>query len=442
MLEHTRRDVLRTAVLTGVWLTGRGLRAAGSSPNEKLNLAFIGVGGRGEANLDALQGENIVALCDVDEQRAAQVYERYPRVPKFHDFRRMLDQLDRQIDAVVVSTPDHTHAVASVWAMHMGKHCYCEKPLAHSVYETRVMTELAAAKKLVTQLGIQRHCWDNFAQVVKLIQSDTIGPVRQCHMWLRGNRGGGERPTAIPPVPLHLKWDLWLGPAPERPYHSAYAPYGWRFWWDFGTGETGNLGCHHLDAPFQALRLTHPLTVEAEGPPVHAETTPTWMSVRCEFAARGDLPPLLLTWHHGRKPSGVLPEAELAKMNQGIVFVGEKGLLVADLFHWRLLPESRFAEIRRPAAPAPEASGFSVEPASLPHYQEWVAACKTGSPTSCPFSYGGPLTELVLLGNAAYRTGKKLTWDARNLRVVNCPKADRFLRREYRAGWTLEANRG
>ncbi|MCL4206281.1 MAG: Gfo/Idh/MocA family oxidoreductase [Pirellulaceae bacterium] len=442
MSKHTRRDVLRTAVMSGVWLAGRGLRAAGISANEKLNVAFIGVGGRGEANLDALQGENVVALCDVDEQRAARTYERYPSVPKFHDFRRMLDQLDRQIDAVVVSTPDHTHAVASVWAMHMGKHCYCEKPLAHSVYETRVMTELAAEKKLVTQLGIQRHCWDNFAQIVKLVQSGTIGPVRQCHIWLRGYRGGGERPTETPPVPPHLKWDLWLGPAPERPYHSTYAPYGWRFWWDFGTGETGNLGCHHLDAPFQALRLTHPLTIEAEGPPVHTETTPTWMSVRCEFAARGDLPPLLLAWHHGRKPVGVLPEAELAKLNQGIVFVGEKGLLVADLFHWRLLPESRFAEIRRPAAPAAQAAGFSVEPASLPHYHEWVTACKTGSPTSCPFSYGGPLTELVLLGNVAYRTGEKLTWDASNLRAVNCPQADRFFRREYRAGWTLEANRG
>jgi len=222
----------------------------------------------------------------------------------------------------------------------------------------------------------------------------------------------------------------------------VYAPYGWRFWWDFGTGETGNLGCHHLDAPCTALQLEHPLTVEAEGPPVHAETTPTWISVRCEFAARGALPPLLLTWHHGRKPKDVLSEVELAELKQGMVFVGEKGLLVADLYHWKLLPESRFAGIRPPTAPPPTAAGFAVEPASLPHYQEWLAACKSGSPTSCPFSYGGRLTELVLLGNVAYRTGEKLTWDAQNLRAVNCPQADPFLRREYRAGWTLESSRG
>jgi hypothetical protein len=217
----------------------------------------------------------------------------------------------------------------------------------------------------------------------------------------------------------------------------VYAPYGWRFWWDFGTGETGNLGCHVLDAPFKALNLDHPLTIEAEGPPVHAETTPTWMSVRYEFAARGNLPPLLLTWQHGKKPTGVLPDSELAKVDQGMLFIGEKGLLLADLFRWKLLPESRFAEIRRPTAPTPDASGFSLEPASVPHYQEWLAACKHGSPTSCPFSYGGRLTELVLLGNVAYRTGEKLHWDAQHLRAVNCPRADQFLRREYRQGWTL-----
>jgi len=304
--------------MTGAWLAGRGSRAARLSPNDKLNLACVGAGGRGAANLDAVKGENIVALCDVDEQRAGRTFDQYLRAQKFQDFRRMLDLLDRQIDAVVVSTPDHTHAVAGVQAMQMGKHCYCEKPLAHSVYEARVMAELAADKRLATQLGTQRHCWDNFARVVQLIQSGTIGPVRQCHVWIGGNRGGGRRPAEMPPIPPHLNWDLWLGPAPERPYHAVYAPYGWRFWWDFGTGETGNLGCHHLDLAFQALNLQHPLTVEAEGPPVDAETTPPWMSVRYEFAARGRLPPLTLTWQHGRKPAGVLPESELAAFRSGM----------------------------------------------------------------------------------------------------------------------------
>lgn len=434
---RTRRQVLQTMTLAGTWLAGRGRLAAHPSPNEKLNLACIGVGGRGAANLDAVKGENIVALCDVDEKRAGGAFQRFPRAQKFRDFRRMLDQLDRQIDAVVVSTPDHTHAVASVQAMRMGKHCYCEKPLAHSVHEARVMAELAAEKKLATQLGTQRHCWDNFTRVVELIQSGTIGPVRQCHVWIGGNRGGGQRPKETPPIPTHLNWDLWLGPAPQRPYHPVYAPYGWRFWWDFGTGETGNLGCHHLDAAFLALNLQHPLTIEAEGPPVDAETTPPWMSVRYEFAARGSLPPLVLTWQHGRKPTGVLPEADLAAFRSGMLFVGQKGLLLADLYTWRLLPESPFSHIQQPRKPAPKAAGFELEPASVPHYQEWLTACKTGSPTSCHFGYGGPLTELVLLGNAAYRTGEKLQWDAQNVRAVNCAKADRFLRREYRAGWTL-----
>jgi len=437
MPRRTRREVLQTMALTGAWIAGRGLRAAGTSPTEKLNLACIGVGGRGAANLDAVKGENIVALCDVDQQRAGSVLDQYPRARKFADFRRMLDELDRQIDAVVVSTPDHTHAVACVKAMQMGKHCYCEKPLAHSVHEARRMADLAAANKLATQLGIQRHCWDNFARVVELIQADTIGPVRKCHVWIGGNRGGGRRPAETPPVPSHLNWDLWLGPAPQRPYHPAYAPYGWRFWWDFGTGETGNLGCHHLDLPFQALNLRHPLTIEADGPPVDPETTPPWMSVRYEFAARDSLPPLLLTWQHGEKPAGVLPESELAPFRSGMLFVGDKGLLLADLYKWKLLPESKFSHIQRPPTPAPTAAGFTLEPASVPHYQEWLAACKSGSPTSCHFGYGGPLTELVLLGNAAYRTGEKLNWDAQNLRAVNCPQADRFLRRAYRQGWTL-----
>jgi predicted dehydrogenase len=436
-VKTTRRDFLGGLVLAGTSLAGRWSRAGGVSPNEKLNLACIGVGGRGASNIDALKGENIVALCDVDERRAGSVFAQHPRAQKFRDFRLMLDRMDKHIDAVVVSTPDHTHAVAGVAAMRMGKHCYCEKPLAHSVYESRVMADLAAEKKLATQLGTQRHCWDAFARVVELVQSGTIGPVRQCHVWIGGNRGGGRRPQETPPVPRHLDWDLWLGPAPQRPYHPAYAPYHWRFWWDFGTGETGNMGCHSLDLPMKALHLEHPLSVEAEGPPVDVETTPTWMSVRYEFPARGSLPPLVLTWQHGRKPSGVLPDAELARFGQGMLFVGEKGLLLADLFRWKLLPESQFTHVPRPPSAAPKASGYDAEPASVRHYQEWITACKTGSPTACHFGYGGLLTEVVLLGNVAYRAGERLHWGAKNLRATTCPKADPFLRREYRKGWTL-----
>jgi len=437
----TRRDLVRGAVLAGGWGALGAWRPALSGPrgsaNEKLNVACIGVGGRGAVNLEAVQGENVVALCDVDEHQAADAFDKFPRAKKFQDFRRMLAQLDRQIDAVVVSTPDHTHAAAAAMALRMGKHVYCEKPLSHSVYESRLLAELAGKTKLATQLGTQRHCWDNFARVAELVRSGTIGPVRQCHAWIGGNRGGGERPGQTPPVPAHLQWDLWLGPAPQRPYHPVYAPYGWRFWWDFGTGETGNLGCHHLDLPFTALGLEYPAAVEAEGPPVDAETTPRWMQVRYEFPARGPLPPLTLHWAHGKKPSGLLSDAELPRWPSGILFVGQKGMLLANLFTWKLLPESQFPGLAPPNRPAPKAYGFSWEPDSSRHYEEWIAACKTGSPTACGFKYSGPLTETVLLGNAAYRAGEGFRWDAAGLRAVNCPKAERFLRRAYRQGWTL-----
>jgi len=235
----------------GIWVC-HDSRAMQRLPNERLNVAVIGVGGRGRVNLDSVakEGENIVALCDVDEQRAGDAFDCYPQAKKYHDFRKMLTDLDGQIDAVVVNTPDHTHAVASAMAMKMGKHCYCEKPLTRTIADARRLAVLAAEKNLATQLGIQRHCWENYHRPVELVRSGVIGQVRECHVWISGSRGGGERPRQTPPVPPHLKWDLWLGPASERSYHPAYVPYRWRFWWDFGTGETGNLGCHILDLPF------------------------------------------------------------------------------------------------------------------------------------------------------------------------------------------------
>jgi predicted dehydrogenase len=433
----TRRRMIQGTALAGLWLAGRGGRGAEGSPNEKLHVACIGAGGRGVVNIQGVQSQDVVALCDVDGRQAAATFAKFPKAAKFQDFRRMLDKLQKTIDAVVVSTPDHTHAVAAVTAMRMGKHCYCEKPLSHSVFESRTMAGLAAAKKLATQLGTQRHCWQNQRRVVELIQGGTIGPVRECHVWIGGSRGGGQRPKDTPPVPPQLNWDLWLGPAPQRPYHPVYVPYGWRFWWDFGTGETGNMGCHVLDVPFESLSLRYPTAVEAEGPPVDPETTPRWMKVRYEFPGRGVLPPLVLHWSHGRKPVGVLPEKDLARWGSAVLFVGEKGMLLADLFKWKLFPESRFPGLRAVEGPRGRAAGFSWEPDSSHHYAEWIAACKTGSPTSCHFGYGGPLTETVLLGNVAYRVGERFQWDAANLRAINCPKADGLIRREYRKGWSL-----
>jgi predicted dehydrogenase len=435
--KQTRRRIVQSSMLAGAWLIAPGALARGRSPNERLGIACIGVGGRGAVNLEGVQSEEIVALCDVDGQRAGSAFDRFPKADKFADFRAMLDRLDRRIDAVVVSTPDHTHAVAAVTAMRMGKHVYCEKPLAHSLYECRTMAELAARNKLATQMGTQRHGWANQRRVVDLVRSGTIGPVEECHVWIGGSRGGGQRPRETPPVPADLKWDLWLGPAPERPYHPVYAPYGWRFWWDFGTGETGNMGCHILDVPFEALALGSPTTVEAEGPPAHPETTPKAMSVRYRFPARGNLPPLLLTWCHGRKPAALLPKEEQSRWGSGVLFVGREGMLLGDLFTWKLLPERRFPDLRAPRRARPVAAGFSWEPDSSDHYRQWIAACKTGSPTSCHFGYAGPLTEAVLLGNVAYRLGEKLHWDAKNLKAADCPRAEPFLRRPYRKGWTL-----
>lgn len=425
-----RREMLGGMTLAGmgVWAAGRNAWAENGSPNEKLDIAVIGVGGRGRANLNAVARENVVALCDVDEERAGDAFERFPKAKKYHDFRKMLDEMDKQIDAVVVSTPDHTHAVAVAMALKMGKHCYCEKPLTHSVYESRVLAELAAKHKVVTQLGTQHHAKSHFRRVVEVIQSGAIGPVHDVRVWIGGSRGGGERPTDSPPIPPHLKWDLWLGPAAYRAYHPDYVPYKWRFWWDFGTGETGNLGCHMLDLPFWALGLRYPTLIEAKGPPVHPETTPKAMKVRFRFPARGELPAVTFTWSHGSRPVQLSTVSDPSKWGTGMLFVGEKGMLLASLSQWKLLPESDFADFEPPEPSIPDSIG---------HHKEWIVACKEGGQTTCNFGYSGALNEAVLLGNAAYRVGQKLEWDAANVKAANCPEAEPYINRPYRDGWAL-----
>ncbi len=425
-----RREMLGGMTLAGmgVWAAGRNAWAENGSPNEKLDIAVIGVGGRGRANLNAVARENVVALCDVDEERAGDAFERFPKAKKYHDFRKMLDEMDKQIDAVVVSTPDHTHAVAVAMALKMGKHCYCEKPLTHSVYESRVLAELAAKHKVVTQLGTQHHAKSHFRRVVEVIQSGAIGPVHDVRVWIGGSRGGGERPTDTPPIPPHLKWDLWLGPAAYRAYHPDYVPYKWRFWWDFGTGETGNLGCHMLDLPFWALGLRYPTLIEAKGPPVHPETTPRSMKVRFRFPARGGLPAVTFTWSHGSRPAQLSTVSDPSKWGTGMLFVGDKGMLLASLSQWKLLPESDFADYEPPEPSIPDSIG---------HHKEWIVACKEGGQTTCNFGYSGALNEAVLLGNAAYRVGQKLEWDAANVKAANCPEAEPYINRPYRDGWAL-----
>ncbi len=415
--------------------------AAGESPNEKLDIAVIGVAGRGGDNLNGVSTENIVALCDVDEQRLGGAAKRFPNAKTFTDFRKMLDEVGKQVQAVVVSTPDHVHAPAAAMALRMGKHCYCEKPLTHSVYEARVLADLARKGKRVTQIGTQIHAEDNYRRVVELVQGGAIGPVKEVHVWSSASYGGMDRPKDTPPVPPHIHWDLWLGPAPERPYHPAYIPAGWRAWWDFGSGAIGDFGCHFMDLPYWALGLRYPTSVEAEGPAVHPETTPPSLTVRYEFPARPNLPPVRLTWYDGgRRPTALLEKEGLvkpetlakpenpAKWGSGVLFMGEKGMLLADYGRRMLLPEATFADYKPPAP---------TIAASIGHHQEWIKACKTGGPTTCGFDYSGPLTETALLGTVAFRAGEKFQWDAKGLKAVNCPKADRYLRREYRKGWTL-----
>jgi len=433
----TRREMIGATALAGAgfWIGGCSPAPRKWSPNEKLNVACIGVGGRGASNVDGMAGENLVALCDVDDKRAAAAYKKYPGPKKYRDFRKMFDELGKQIDAVVVSTPDHTHFHPAVRAMQMGKHLYCEKPMAHSVWEIRTMTRLARQKNVVTQLGTQHHSRDNIRKIVQLVRSGAIGEVREAYAWEGGDRGMPDLPTEFPPVPAHLDWDLWLGPAAGRPYSPVYCPYLWRFWWDFGTGETGNMGCHILDFSYWALDLKYPTRVEASGPPVHPQTSPKSMSVRYEFPARGDRHPVTLHWGHLKDGPPILKERNLPHGEGSYLekphtlFVGSKGMLLCAYDKHKLYPEAQYAGFQYPADTIPQSPGF---------YEEWINACKGGPPPTCPFDYSGPLAETVILGNVAYRFGEPFEWDAGNLKAKGKPKADAHIRPPFREGWLLD----
>jgi predicted dehydrogenase len=416
--------MLQTSALAGagVWL-GTSARAA-DSPNEKLNIACIGIGGRGAANLGGVASQNIVALCDVDDSRAGKGYEQHPKAKKFVDFRKMLDEMDKHIDAVVVSTPDHTHFHPSMMAMQMGKHLYCEKPMAHTVWEAREMTKMAAKMKVATQLGVQRHTLENMHRSVELIQAGTIGNVTEVHCWIGGDRGMPAIPTDKPPVPSGLDWDLWLGPAKERPYHSAYCPYGWRFWWDFGTGETGNWGCHILDTPYWALDLKYPSKVAGSGPSAHAQTTPKAMTTSFDFTDQG----VKLHWYHAKNGPPILREKGMSEKGMNTLFIGSNGMLLTGFSKYKLYPEEKFADFKPPSRTIEKSPGF---------YKEWFTACKGGAPATCNFDYSGPLSETVLLGNAAYRAGGSFAWDAAKLTAGGNENVAQYIRGEFRDGWEV-----
>lgn len=429
--RHNRRDFLRitgagAAVLSsGVWSE---LAAQDSkSANGKLNVACVGTANRAAASVSEMKNENVVALCDVDKNYLDRAAEQFPNARLYRDYREMFEKEASKLDAVTVATADHHHAPASIRAIRAGLHVYCEKPLTHTVFEARLLADEAKKRGLATQMGTQIHAGDNYRRVVEVIQSGAIGDVTEIHVWVGKIWGGGKLPDKTAEPPAHLDWDLWLGPAPERPYaEGCYHPAQWRKWWDFGTGTLGDMACHYMDLPFWALKLRHPTTCEAEGASVDPQTCPEGLIVRYTYPERDGLPPLKLTWYDGN----LIPKEVAGERvpGSGVMFVGSEGKMFADYTKYRLYPTDKYAGFQPPA---------QTIPPSIGHHAEWLKACKDGSPTTCNFDYSGALTEAVLLGTVAYRTGKKLDWDAATLKATNCPEADKLINKVYRAGWEV-----
>ncbi|MFY9253594.1 MAG: Gfo/Idh/MocA family oxidoreductase [Fuerstiella sp.] len=446
--SSTRRNFLKSSsVLVGTAAFSSGLFAdekpVAQDEKEKLRIAVIGCGGRGGSNLSSLSSESIVALCDVNENNLNRAAAAHPSARTEVDFRKIFDHAD-EFDAVAVSTCEHTHAFATLPALQLGKHVYCEKPLTHSVYEARVIREAAAKAGVATQMGTQIHAGNNYRRVVELVQSGAIGPVRECHVWVGRTWGRQsqedsiankdivyveERPATEDPIPAGVNWDLWVGPAPYRPFNNVYFPGPkWYRWWDFGNGTMSDLGSHWIDLPFWALKLQAPSTIAASGPAPHAEIAPASMQANYEYPARADMPAVKVSWYQGINKPAILASGEIPPWNSGVLFIGDDGMLLSDYSKHLLLPEDKFKDFTPPEP---------FIPASLGHHAEWVHAAKTGAPTTCNFEYAGWLTEANHLGNVAFRTGRKLEWDAANMKATNAPEADQFLRREYRNGWTL-----
>ena len=432
-------------------------------PSQKLNLAGVGVGGQGGHDISQFSGENVVALCDADWGYAAGIFKRFPNAKRFKDYRKMMEEV-KELDGVVVGTPDHHHAFASMEAIKRGKHVYCEKPLTHSVWEARQVATAARAKKIATQMGNQGQASDDSRRLCEVVASGAIGKVREAHIWTdRPSQGlfneywaqGVDRPKVTPSAPETLEWDLWLGPAPERPFNPAYLPFKWRGWWDFGTGALGDIGCHAMDPVCRALKLGspivwpekawdpaaaspekcfHPVSIQASSSRVNKETYPLASMITYEFPARGDAPPIKLMWYDGglrpARPSD-LPE-DVVMGDNGRMIVGDKGFILGTTIY----PEARRKEVG--AIP-------QTWPRVKDHYQEWAQACKGGKPAGSNFDWAGPLAEIVLLGNVALRVElrnllvhTRLKWDPVKMGFSNLEEADKFLRRSYRPGWSLD----
>ncbi|MBN2315180.1 MAG: Gfo/Idh/MocA family oxidoreductase [Sedimentisphaerales bacterium] len=449
-LRISRRQFMGAAAAVAAFTYVPKRVVAGTAGN-KLNIAGIGVGGRGASDLKGVESENIVALCDADLNRAKDTIKKYSSAKVYRDFRKMLEKEARNIDAVVIGAPDHIHAPAAIMAMKMGKHVYCEKPMAHTIYEARRMTEVAKETGVVTQMGNQGHAGDGLRLYKEYIQDGAIGEIKEVHVW--SDRAGTAerpwwpqgigRPKGSIPVPETLDWDLWLGPARWRPYakfpngrggEATYCPFNWRGWWDFGCGAIGDMAVHNADPAFFALDLDAPTAVEAETSGVNDETLPIWNIIRFEFPAKGNRPAIKMTWYDGGKlpPRPRDLDEGLKLGGNGILFVGEKSSLMGGGHAGtpRIIPEAKRKEYGRPPKTLPRSPG---------HHQEWIDACKAGKPEDAKsgFWYAGPFVEALLVGNLAVRLQQRVEWDSKTMRSPNCPEADNYITKFYRVGWSV-----
>jgi predicted dehydrogenase len=490
--QLTRRHFIKSSSLFagGAVLGAPYIMRSAESPNAKLNIGIIGAGGKGKEDSENMAGENVVALCDIDQKRLDERAQKFPKAKLYRDYRKMIEEM-KEIDAVTVSTPDHHHAPASVMAMKLGKHVYCQKPLTHSVYEARLMRDTARKYKVATQMGNQGSAESGLRRAIEVVQSGAIGPVREVHVW--SNRPiwpqGMARPKDTPSVPENLSWDLFLGPAPERPYHPDYQPFKWRGWVDFGTGALGDMACHTANMPFRALKLGYPVSVAAESSGFNGESYPKSSKIRFEFPRRSagqhppveiasalarsesafgsgpdgkgvfrlsgqglssadSLPPVSFCWYDGgSKPSDDIAELVLNHITtqkdkngapnarklpgSGCLLMGDKGQLFSPDDYgakFFLLPGTEFVDYQGPEQTIPRSIG---------HYKEWIEACKGGKPAFSNFDIAAYLTEIILLGCVALRAGKKIEWDGPNMRATNAPEVAQFVKREYRKGWTV-----
>jgi predicted dehydrogenase len=451
----SRRQFIYTTALAAGSLALGSFAARGQalkSPNDKLNVAIIGVTGKGSADMGGMSGENIVALCDVDKSHLAKAAQKFPNARTYGDYRVMLEK-EKNLDATTVTIPDHHHAPAAARAIAAGLNVYCQKPLTHTISEARKLTEMAREHKVITQMGNQGHSGEGYRQLCEMIWSGVIGQVKEVHCWT--NRPiwpqGFDRPPGTSMIPMKLNWDVWIGPAPMRPFvdkwpeddhvrpewakrGGVYHPFNWRGWWDFGCGALGDMACHIMDGANWALKLGAPTSVElVESSKITSEMAPMSSVLKYEFPKRGELPPCTLTWHDGGKLPPKPPEMEAEKLeDNGSLFIGDKGKIVCGTYgeRPRLLPESSMADYKRPDPTIPRV------PENSP-YLDFIRACKGGPPACSNFDVAGPFSETVLLGNLALRLGKKIEWDSANMRVKNLPEADQYIHAQYRPGWEI-----